>query len=357
MTQTISFDTAKAEAFSGRLLDMVTGASTVYMMSLGHQTGLFDAMAGLPPSTSEQIATTTGLNERYVREWLNQLVTVQVIEYNPTLKTYSLPPEHAAGLTRAAGPNNMAGIAVYFPLMGTIEEKLIESFKNGGGVPYSEYPRFQELQRDETAAVFDLTLLDTTIPLVPGLKEKLEAGIDVADVGCGAGHAVCLLAEAFPNSRFVGYDFSEEGVGLGRAEAAAKGLTNATFEVKDVANLGGPVRFDLITAFDAIHDQAAPRKVLKGIADALKPDGTFLCVDMDTSSHVEKNIDNPMAPLLYMISTFHCMTVSLALGGEGLGTAWGRELAQELFLEAGFTHCEINNVEGDYFNVYYTLTK
>ena len=94
--------------------------------------------------------------------------------------------------------------------------------------------------------------------------------------------------------------------------------------MKDAPQLGGPARFDFITAFDAIHDQAAPRRVLKGIADALKPDGSFLCVDMAGSSYVENNIDNPMAPLLYTFSIFHCMTVSLAQGGEGLGTAWGR---------------------------------
>jgi len=357
MAETFELDQARTEEFGGRVIDLINGASTVFMMSIGHQTGLFDTMATLPPATSHEIAATAGLNERYVREWLNQLVTMRVVEYNPPSRSYSLPPEHAASLTRAAGPNNLASIAVYFPLLGNVEEKLLHSFRHGGGVPYSEFPRFQELQREETAALFDQALITTTIPLVPGLTEKLQAGIDVADIGCGAGHALCLLGEAFPNSRFVGYDFSEQGIALGRAEAAAKGLPNVSFEIKDVATLGGPARFDFITAFDAIHDQAAPRRVLKGIAEALKPDGVFLCVDMNASSHVENNIDNPLAPTLYTISTFHCMTVSLALGGEGLGTAWGQELAQELFREAGFRSCEINNVEGDYFNVYYTLRK
>jgi ubiquinone/menaquinone biosynthesis C-methylase UbiE len=352
-----TIDQAAAEEFGGKLIQMYGGASGVLMLSLGHQSGLFDRMAELPPSTSAAIAAATGLNERYVREWLNCLVVLEVVDYDPAAMTYSLPPERAASLTRAAGPNNIAGLAPYLPLMAAVEPHILESFRHGGGVPYSEYPRFQEMQRDETAAIFDLSLVSTTIPLVPGIVEKLQAGIDVADIGCGAGHAICLMGEAFPNSRFVGYDFSEEGIALGRAEAAAKGLTNVTFEVKDVAELGGPARFDLITAFDAIHDQAAPRRVLKGIADALKPDGTFLCVDMAGSSHVEKNIGNPMSPLLYTFSIFHCMTVSLAQGGEGLGTAWGQELAQELFREAGFNHCTVNNVDGDFFNVYYVLSK
>jgi ubiquinone/menaquinone biosynthesis C-methylase UbiE len=213
------------------------------------------------------------------------------------------------------------------------------------------------MQRAETAALYDLTLVDSTMALVPGLLDKLKTGIDVADVGCGAGHAICVLGAAFPNSRFVGYDFSEEGIAMGRAEAAGKGLTNVSFEVKDVATLGGPERFDLVTAFDAIHDQAAPRRVLKGIYDTLKPDGTFLCVDMNASSHVEKNIGAPLATILYAFSVFHCMTVSLAQGGEGLGTVWGRELAEELFREAGFMRLETKEVEGDFLNVYYVLNK
>ena len=152
MTQTSPIDAARAEEFGGKMLGALTGASTSLMLSIGHQTGLFDKMAELPPSNSDAIAAAAGLNERYVREWLNALVTTRVIEYDPATKTYHLPAEHAASLTRAAGPNNLAGIAVYIPLLAEIEGKLIESFKHGGGVPYSEYPRFQELQRDETAA-------------------------------------------------------------------------------------------------------------------------------------------------------------------------------------------------------------
>jgi SAM-dependent methyltransferase len=355
MTQAIEQETG--EEFAGRLLDFYNGASTVFLFSLGHQTGLFDTMADLPPSTSDQIAAAAGLNERYVRELLNGLVTQRVVDYDPVAKTYVLPEHRAASMTRAAGPNNLAALAPYFPLMGEVEEKLIESFKHGGGVPYSEFPRFQELQRAETAALYDATLVDTTMALVPGLIDRLKTGIDVADVGCGAGHAICVLGAAFPNSRFVGYDFSEEGIAMGRAEASEKGLTNVSFEVKDVATLGGPARFDLITAFDAIHDQAAPRRVLKGIYDALKPDGTFLCVDMNASSHVEENIGAPLATILYVFSVFHCMTVSLAQGGEGLGTVWGRELAEGLFREAGFTRLETKEVEGDFLNVYYVLNK
>jgi 2-polyprenyl-3-methyl-5-hydroxy-6-metoxy-1,4-benzoquinol methylase len=131
------------------------------------------------------------------------------------------------------------------------------------------------------------------------------------------------------------------------------GLTNTRFEVRDVATLDGSEKFDLITVFDAVHDQAQPRRVLKGIHDSLKPDGVFLCSDIAASSKLEENMENPMAPVMYTVSTFHCMTVSLALGGEGLGTMWGTQKALELFSEAGFTNTEVKSVEGDMMNAYY----
>lgn len=354
-TQTI--DKAKVEAFGEKVLGIIGGAGLSFMLSVGHRTGLFDKLATLPPSTSQQIADAAGLNERYVREWLGAMVTATIVEYDPVAKTYRLPPEHAALLTRAAGPDNFAFFTQYFALLGNVEDQIVECFQKGGGVPYSAFPKFQELQAEETSRVFDATLIDVTLPMVHGLMEKLEGGIDVADIGCGAGHAINVMAKAFPNSRFFGYDISDEGIGLGRAEAASWGLTNATFEVKDAASLSIKGRFDFITVFDAIHDQAKPRAVLKGIAEALKPGETFLMVDIAASSILEENIGNPWAPLFFAWSVFHCMTVSLAQGGEGLGTCWGEQKARELLAEAGFKKVETKTVEGDPINVYYICGK
>jgi SAM-dependent methyltransferase len=200
-------------------------------------------------------------------------------------------------------------------------------------------------------------LVDKIVPLVTGLRERLEQGIDAADVGTGAGHAVNVLAKAFPKSRLVGYDFSEESIERGIAEAKAWDLRNTHFEVRDVADLGQKEAFDLVTAFDSIHDQAKPRAVLKSIYDALRPGGTFLMMDEGASSLLEENIDGLIAPLLYTFSTFHCMTVSLAYGGEGLGTCWGKQKAQELLAEAGFTDISIHTVEGDIEHYYYVAWK
>lgn len=350
---TRELDPAKAEAFAGTLLRILNGGATSLLVSVGHQTGLFDTMAGFEPATSAEIAAAAGLNERYVREWLAGLTVSGVLEHDPEAGTYALPPEHAACMTSAAGPDNLASFAQYIGLFAEVEQDVVECFRHGGGVPYSKFPRFQRLQAYESAQVNDAVLVDVTLPLVPGLVERLREGIDVLDVGCGCGHAVNLMAKAFPASRFTGYDFSEEGVAAGRAEAEELGLGNACFDVRDVTALDEPGGYGLVTAFDVVHDTAAPGRLLAGIAKALAPDGVFLMVDIAASSHVHENVDHPLGPALYAASLFHCMTVSLAQDGAGLGTMWGEQKALELLAAAGFGDVEVKQVEGDIINNYY----
>jgi SAM-dependent methyltransferase len=251
----------------------------------------------------------------------------------------------------------MAVMAGYLPVMASVEDEVVDAFRRGGGVPYSSYPRFQEVMAEDSGAVVDASLVATTLPLVPGLVERLERGIEVADIGCGSGHAVNTMARAFPNSRFVGYDISEEGVARGREEAAADGISNAGFEVRDIASLGEVGRFGLITAFDVIHDQAKPDRVLESVAKALAPGGVFLMVDFAASSRLEENIDHTLGPALYMFSVMHCMTVSLAQGGAGLGTVWGEQKALEMLREAGFVDVSIERIEDDPFNNYYVARR
>jgi 2-polyprenyl-3-methyl-5-hydroxy-6-metoxy-1,4-benzoquinol methylase len=349
----LEVDTKRAEAFAGGILGMVNGGFLSLMMSIGHRTGLFDTLATLPPSSSEEIAHAARLDERYVREWLGAMVVGRIVEYAPETQTYHLPQEHALCLTRAAGPDNLANISQFVSLMGNVEGDIVEIFRKGGGLDYSAFARFHELMAEESAVMLEATLLTRTLPLVPGLAERLESGIDVADIGCGRGMAIVMMARQFPRSRFVGIDFSTEAIEWARAEAQREGLDNARFVLQDAAQFGGPPAYDLITAFDAIHDQAAPRRVLRGIHEALRPDGVFLMADIAASSHLEQNLDNPLAPLLYSISTMHCMTVSLAQGGEGLGTCWGEEKARELLAEAGFSIVEVTSLEGDLMNAYY----
>lgn len=357
MTTISDIDQGKADAFADRMMGVLNDASTAMMVSLGHRTGLFNVKGDMPPSTSQQIADAAKLNERYVREWLGGMVVSRIIDYTPDGKTYALPPEHAAFMTQAAGTDNLATFAQFFALFGLVEDQIVDSFHKGGGVPYSQYPTFQKIMGEISSMVHDASMVDTILPLVPGMTEKLEHGIDVADIGCGQGRAINVMARAFPKSRFVGYDFSDEGFSTARAEANAWGLTNATFEAQDVSDLTVKGKYDFMTSFDAIHDQAKPGQVLQAIADALKPGGTYLMVDEDASTHLEKNLDHPIGPLLFAFSVFHCMTVALALGGEGLGTVWGIELAQEMLEATGLKVEEIKRVDGDIENSYFITTK
>lgn len=350
-----TLNTERAEAFATKMLGVLDGASLALLISVGHQTGLFEALARIGPATSTDVAREAVLDERYVREWLGGLVVGEVVEYEPSNRTYTLPAEHAAFTTEAAGPDNLAFFTQYVGLMGAIQPEVVRVFREGGGVPYEAYQTFQVIQRDETARVYDAALVDAILPLAPGVVERLTDGIDVLDVGTGAGHAVNVMARAFPNSRFVGIDISEEGIGLGRAEAQEWGLDNATFEIADAADVEGV--YDMITAFDTIHDQAQPTKVLASIAEVLADDGVFLMGDIAMSSELEDNVGNPLAPTVFAFSVFHCLTVSLAYGGEGLGTAWGRQLALEMLTQAGFADVQTAQVQGDALNTYYVARK
>jgi 2-polyprenyl-3-methyl-5-hydroxy-6-metoxy-1,4-benzoquinol methylase len=343
-------DTADPDEVAARVIGILDDGAICVLASIGHELGLFDTLASLPPATSQQIADAAGLDERYVREWLGGMVTASFVQYVPTDRTYYLCPDHAPFLT--SGPDNLTVLARYVALCGAVQPKVVQKFRTGGGLSYDDYPDFHELQGAESAAVFDASLIETVIPLT-GEVERLRAGIAVADVGCGQGHAANLLAREFPRSTFVGYDFSEEALAAGRAEAAAWGLTNVRFVAQDAATLDAAASYDLVTAFDTIHDQAHPATVLERIRRAVRPGGTFLMVDINASSNLEENGDLPWASLLYAISTVHCMSVSLGQGGDGLGTVWGRQTAERMVREAGFAEVTVHDLEADPFNAYY----
>lgn len=330
------------------------------MVSIGHRTGLFDVMSELPPSTSREIAQAAGLSERYVREWLGAMLTGFVVEYNPDTKKYHLPQEHASFLTRKAAADNIGVFAQYIPLLGTVEDKVIDCFKNGGGVSYSEYERFQDVMSEDSNQSVVSSLLEVILPAIPGIVDRLEEGIEVVDLGCGRGNAINLMAKTFPKSNFLGYDLSEEAIEYAKAQAKKQALTNVSLVVRDLTDYNITAqqnKFDFVTTFDAVHDQARPDNLLRGIYKSLKDNGVYLMQDISASSEQHKNVDHPIGTLLYTISTMHCMTVSLAQGGMGLGTMWGREKALEMLKEVGFTKVEIKNFEHDIQNDYYIIKK
>jgi 2-polyprenyl-3-methyl-5-hydroxy-6-metoxy-1,4-benzoquinol methylase len=352
------YDRERAEAFAGRMLDMLNGAALMVMTSVGHRAGLFDALSELDAATSHELADAAGLDERYVREWLGAMATGRIVDIDGDTDRYSLPAEHAAWLTRAASPDNLAVEAQWIPTLSLVEDDILECFEKGGGVPYERFARFHEVMAEESAQTV-LSVLDSHIlPLVPGMAERLEQGASLLDLGCGRGRALLLLGERFRASTFVGYDLSQDAIAYASSEAADQGISNVRFEQRDLSTFDAdaePGAFDYVTTFDAVHDQARPLALLKGIRRTLGPEGVYLMQDIQGSSHVHENLDHPGAPLLYMISCMHCMTVSLAQGGDGLGAMWGEEKARELLAEAGFTSVDMHLLEHDPFNAYFVV--
>lgn len=227
-----NLDQAKVDAFSAKMLDILNGSMLSLMIGIGHQTGLFEVMANLPPCTSEQIALVAKLNERYVREWLATMVTGQIIDYDPVNNAYSLSSEHASLLTRVAGSNNMARFAMVIPFLASVQKDVVNSFQKGGGVSYAAYPDFMNLWAEINAERFDATLSQVILSLIPDVVKKMHQGIEVLDLGCGDGHVLNLMAKAFPNSNFTGYDFLEDGIDAAKKKAQSLGLTNIILKSK-----------------------------------------------------------------------------------------------------------------------------
>lgn len=354
--QAPAIDEARVERFMEQIVGAYVSSAVALMVDVGHKAGLFEAAAA-GPATSEGLAARAGLQERYVREWLGAVTTAGIFEYDPSTQKYTLPAEHALLLTG----DSSANLAVLAPMnthLAKHVDEVVEVFRTGGGVPYSAYrPEFTSAMDEIGRRQYDELLVDTYLPLAPGLVDRLEQGISVADLGCGTGHCINLMARAFPKSTFVGFDIADDALDRAREEAAAWGLTNADFQNVDVAKLPADARFDLITVFDAVHDQADPAALLRNAHEALADDGTFFVVDIKASSRLEENQQNPLAPLIYSVSVLHCMTVSLAEGGAGLGTAWGMELATQMMSDAGFGDVQVKDLEHDPFNVVYVCHK
>ncbi|MGQ0642602.1 MAG: class I SAM-dependent methyltransferase, partial [Gemmatimonadaceae bacterium] len=283
-----------------------------------------------------------------------------VVEFDRATSRFSLPREHGAFLTRGAAADNMAVFAQYIALLGQVEDDIVSCFKNGGGVPYERFPRFHEVMAEDSGQSVLSSLESHVLPLVPGLTARLAAGIRVLDAGCGRGRILNRLAELFPRSSFVGIDLSPSAISSATQDATARGLPNARFIAADLSKFDDTAEdgaYDFITTFDAIHDQAKPLNVLKGIYRALKPDGVYLMQDISGTGHVEQDVAHPIGTFLYTVSCMHCMTVSLAQNGEGLGAMWGEEQTREYLARAGFASVETHRLAHDIQNNWYVVKK
>ena len=343
-------DAQRAEDFGGRMVGVIDGAMFALSISVGHRLGIYDAMTGLAPATSAEIAEHTGLQERYLREWLAAQLAGGVVEHDPGAGTWWLPREHTFVLTREAGANNLGILAGAVARFGEVEDDVVRAFREGGGVPWSKLVRVQEWQPELSYEIF--ADVNSVLDLVPGVIDRLRSGIDVVDIGCGTGHAALRVADGYPASRIQGIDQGPNQIASAEAEAEQLRLDNAVFEVRDAAQLE-PKSADLVLAFDVIHDLARPYETLRAVHDALRPGGALLMAELALSSRPEENTGHPFAAALYTVSLFHCMTASLSEGGEGLGVAWGDDNIRAALAEAGFVRVSRESLDGDPLNAYY----
>jgi 2-polyprenyl-3-methyl-5-hydroxy-6-metoxy-1,4-benzoquinol methylase len=331
-------DMMKMQAFMGRIMDDMSGTVVSMMCALGDRLGLFKDLAGEGPTTATELATRTGTNERYVREWLSVLSSAGYLEYDPTSKRFTLPPEHAMPLAGEGSPTFMGGAYQQLPALLGQFARIEHAFRKGGGVPQDAYDEnlYEGMERI-SAVWFDHLLVQQWIPTVPHLQARLEHGARVADIGCGSGLALIRLAQAFPNSRFVGYDGYALAITRAHANAAAAGVVDRVrFEQLHVID-ALPEQYDLVTTFDMLHDAANPHMLLHAIRRALKPGGIYLLLEANCSDKLEENVGT-VAAILYSTSLLYCMPISLANGGEGLGTMGLPETkVQALCKEAGFS--------------------
>ena len=355
-THARQFDQARSDAFVGKVLGDTVGLANTAMASLGDRLGLFKDLASHGPSTSSELAARTGTQERYVREWLGAMANAEYLEYDPTTARYTLPPEHAPVLAQEAGPVFFGGVHAEFVGLLAPFEQLLERIRSGGGLRLEDYPDSMYAGIDRfTAGWFENLLIQQWLPLVPHVEQKLRDGARVADVGCGRGRALIKLAQAFPESRFTGYEVYEPNVEAATANVRAAGLQDRiTIRHADAAR-GLPGRYDVITTFDVVHDAVDPRGMLRSIRQALEPDGSYLCLEINCAEKPEDN-RGPIGALFQGCSVLLCLTLSLADHGEGLGTLGLPEpKLREFGQQAGFG--KIRRIPMDNpFNALYELT-
>ncbi len=350
--------------FATKLTEILNQGSLNLALGIGYKNRIFDTLEDLnKPVTIKELAAASGLNARYLKEWLGVVVTGGILDLGETPdgnETYYLPPERAAFLTRRSGSNNLGVYTQEIPLLTACALEAVNAgFTTGNGVPFSQYPDFQKFMGELADAKHEKMLVSEFLPSVDGgkLLTRLQDGIQVCDLGCGQGVAINLMAAAFPNSTFIGIDNHTAAIAAARCAAEAAGLTNAVFVEADAAAIEGEEKwrahFEYICAFDAIHDQTRPLEALRSIRYMLAPGSLFSMVDIKAGSQHKDNLDHPMGPFLYTVSLMHCMPVGLSDNGTGLGMMWGQARAEALLREAGFEDVEPTEMDYDAFNLHY----
>lgn len=355
MTDRAQLDEARMEEFADRAVGDFSSTMTVMLCHVGDRLGLFEDLHADGPATPAELAERTGLDERYVAEWLRGLRAPGYLDYDEDSGRYELSPEHAMVLAAEGSPVFLGG---GYQVLGGIMEpihRIVDAFEDGGGAAQDAYGHhFWAGMERFSSGWLENFLLEEWIPAMPDVEAKLESGCRYADVGCGSGRALNKLARSFPDSTFVGYDLFPTQAERARENVEASGVGGRVeIEVAD-ASEGLPETYDVISTFDVVHDAVDPLGLLEGIRGSLDPDGVYVCLDVNCADTHEEN-EGPLAAMFYGFSVFYCMTTSLANGGAGLGTSGFPEAkCQELSEKAGFS--EVRQVPiDDSFNSLYEI--
>lgn len=331
-------DQARLESFLGRAVADLSAGYGGVMVSLGHKLGLYKAMWGAGPTSSRAIASRARCAERYVREWLNAQAAGGYVDYHGESDTYELSPEQAMVLADEESPVFLPHAWNVPASMWFDEPKTIAAFRAGTGVAWGEH----DGRLHCGVAVFYRnayrgSLVSQWLPAVEGIVARLEAGILVADVGCGHGHSTVLMAQAFPRSRFVGFDTHAPSVEAARRHAREAGVSRVAFEVATATSYRNEA-YGLICFFDCFHDLGDPLAAARHAAAALAPDGTIMLVEPFANDRVETNL-SAVSRLYYSASTTLCCAHAISEGGElVLGAQAGEARLADVFRKAGFTH-------------------
>lgn len=315
--------------------DLAAGYGGV-MVALGDKLGLYRAMAGQGPLSSTEVAKLAGCAERYVREWLNSQAAAGYVVYHPSSETYELTPEQAMVLANEDSPLFLPPAWEVPASMWFDEEKTIEAFRTGKGIGWDEHnPRLYRGVAAFYRNAYQGQLVSDWLPALENGTEKLNAGAKIADVGCGHGHSTIIMAEAFPGSRFWGFDIHPDSIEAARANAKKRGVgSRVTFEVADAKNY--PAQgFDLICFFDCLHDMGDPVGAARHAREALSPNGSIMLVEPYANDRVEDNL-NSIGRLYYSASTTLCCAHSLSEEGMALGAQAGEKKLTKVLKEAGF---------------------
>lgn len=332
-----AIDEARLEEIAGKTVGDVASALSIFMAYIGDQAGLFDALDGMGRVTLDRLAEKTGLNTRYLHEWLGSVSAAGYVTYHPEDETFSISPEQALVFGREGQPACMQGFFQAVVSQYENHEKAVRTFKTGEGRPWSDQSQCCFCGTDRFFRPgYEAMLISEWIPSLSGVEDRLEAGAKIADIGCGLGTSSILMAEAYPNSTVYGFDFHPPSIEQARANAKAKGIDNVHFEVASAQDYPGE-GFDLACIFDALHDMGDPVGASAHIRETLSDDGTFMLVEPMAGDTMADNM-HPLGQIYYAFSTTVCTPCSLAQDvGMGLGAQAGQKRLTAVLEDAGFT--------------------